>query len=953
MKKIVYFLFTLVIMLFNIDSVYASYTINWSGNNTTQITESKVGVSPAILSSYLHTYYRITTDNDIVYCYDANSPYRTGVTTTYSNCSTVTSNATELAYIFENGYGGSNSYSMGSTLEDYFITQLAAWKFANPGTLMNGFQWYESNNRLTGMYCDNSGNCSSNEITLKVAELVNDAMNYSGSNGSGSVSLSSSSKTMTATSDGNYYISGPISIGGSNLSGRVRVSVSGVSGAFVTTSTSATSGSTSFSRGSTVYVKVPTSSLSGSFTITLSASATTNPSDGTITRCSYNSNNQSIMGYTPGTSRSVSDSLTLTGSVSATVKISKKDITNNKELAGATLVIKNSSGTIVKTITSSTSSQSFSIDPGTYTLEETKAPDGYIKSTEKITFVVSSDGTITVNGSKVSTVTMTNKPIKVKFSKKSLTGTSELAGATLKVTDTSGNTITDVDGTKLEWTSTTSSREFHLKAGTYKLVEVTAPKGYAKSSESITFTVNSDGTVSVNSSNVDVVTMTNKPIYVTVSKQSISGTSELAGASLKITSSTDSSLTKDLDGNSLSWTSGSTSKKFHLPAGKYKLIEESAPRGYIKNTKEIEFTVNSDGSITIDGSVVGSVVMKNTPIIVTISKQSVTNSDELPGAHLKIVDKNGNIVKDISNKDLSWISTNTPYQIHIASGTYYLVEEIAPNGYVKSSEIIEFTVNENGNVTVDGKKVDKVIMKNKEVLVVISKRSITGDKELPGAHLKVVDENNKVVTDLDGKELSWISTDSLAVFRLGEGTYYLIEEIAPDGYIKSKEKIKFTIDKDGKILVDNKEVTTIIMKNDPIIVNISKKSINGKTELSGATLRITDKSGNVITDLQGEKMEWVSGTKMKSFHLKAGEYILEEVKAPNGYELSDLRIEFKVLEDGTVSVNKEIVKDNTIVFTNTPEPKQTQTGSFMLYIIFIGILSVGGVTYYATKKNII
>ena len=285
-------------MLFNIDSVYASYTIKCEGNNTTQITESKVGVSPAILSSYLHTYYRITTDNDIVYCYDANSPYRTGVTTTYSNCSTVTSNATELAYIFENGYGGSNSYSMGSTLEDYFITQLAAWKFANPGTLMNGFQWYESNNRLTGMYCDNSGNCSSNEITLKVAELVNDAMNYSGSNGSGSVSLSSSSKTMTATSDGKYYISGPISIGGSNLSGKVRVTVSGVSGAFVTTSTSATSGSTSFSRGSTVYVKVPTSSLSGNFTITLSASATTNPSDGTVTRCSYNSNNQSIMGYT-------------------------------------------------------------------------------------------------------------------------------------------------------------------------------------------------------------------------------------------------------------------------------------------------------------------------------------------------------------------------------------------------------------------------------------------------------------------------------------------------------------------------------------------------------------------------------------------------------------------------------------------------------------------------------
>lgn len=61
-----------------------------------------------------------------------------------------------------------------------------------------------------------------------------------------------------------------------------------------------------------------------------------------------------------------------------------------------------------------------SLAPGTYTLEETIAPKGYIKSTSKITFVVKSDGTITVDDKKVTSVVMKNEPITIYISKRVL-----------------------------------------------------------------------------------------------------------------------------------------------------------------------------------------------------------------------------------------------------------------------------------------------------------------------------------------------------------------------------------------------------------------------------------------------------------------------------------------------------------------------------------------------------
>lgn len=170
------------------------------------------------------------------------------------------------------------------------------------------------------------------------------------------------------------------------------------------------------------------------------------------------------------------------------VVISKKDVTNSKELPGATLVVKDSNGKVIDEWVSTNEAHELrNLPEGTYTLEETIAPKGYVLSTEKITFKVTRDG-------KTSTVTMYNKPEEVKenvivITKKDITNDKELSGATLTIKDSKGNVID-------KWVSGNDSHIIKgLAAGTYTLEEISAPKGYVLNKEVITFEVKDNGEV--------------------------------------------------------------------------------------------------------------------------------------------------------------------------------------------------------------------------------------------------------------------------------------------------------------------------------------------------------------------------------------------------------------------------------------------------------------------------
>ena len=271
------------------------------------------------------------------------------------------------------------------------------------------------------------------------------------------------------------------------------------------------------------------------------------------------------------------------------VKINKIDADTKETLEGATLVIKDSKGNEVKSFVTTKESYEISdLELGTYTVSETKAPEGYELSNEVKKFTVSRDD-------KEITVDFTNRKTPkvntVEISKKDATTSEELPGAHLVVKNSEGKVID-------EWISTS---EVHIikgiEAGTYTLTETIAPEGYVLSESTVEFTVKDDGTttkvVMYNSKeNTPVPPAPENPSkhQVEISKQDITTKSELPGATLII---------KDVNGNEIDrWVSGTTPYYIELDEGDYTLTEVQAPIGYDLSYEVVKFTVGNTTDIT-------------------------------------------------------------------------------------------------------------------------------------------------------------------------------------------------------------------------------------------------------------------------------------------------------------------------------------------------------------------
>ena len=166
---------------------------------------------------------------------------------------------------------------------------------------------------------------------------------------------------------------------------------------------------------------------------------------------------------------------------------------------------------------------------------------------------------------------------------------------------------------------------------------------------------------------------------------------------------------------------------------------------------------------------------------VEISKLDITNDEELAGAYLQVIDKDGNIVDE-------WVSTNEPHYIEallISGETYTLHETIPAEGYVVADDVT-FTVNDKGEVT-------EVKMYDDTTKVHITKLDITTKKELPGAKLRIIDGETVVE--------EWTSTDKAHIIegKLIAGKEYTLREItAPKSY-EISDDIKFKVNEDGSV----------------------------------------------------------------------------------------------------------------------------------------------------------
>lgn len=219
--------------------------------------------------------------------------------------------------------------------------------------------------------------------------------------------------------------------------------------------------------------------------------------------------------------------------------------------------------------------------------------------------------------------------------------------------------------------------------------------------------------------------------------------------------------------------------------GKYYVKEFYAPAGFVTTDEVKEFTFEYQGDDTAEVSY--AFTFEDEPTTVEITKADLTTGEELPGAKLQVVDESGRIVDE-------WVSEKDPHVIkELEVGkTYTLVETKPADGYV-TAESVAFTIE-------DTVEIQKVRMEDDVTKVKISKTDITGKKELPGAKLTILDSEGKAVE-------SWVSADKPHyIEKLPIGTYTLREEQAPDGYLVA-EDIIFEVK-------DTAEIQKVVMKDE-------------------------------------------------------------------------------------------------------------------------------------------
>jgi len=273
---------------------------------------------------------------------------------------------------------------------------------------------------------------------------------------------------------GDNYISNKVTVSGSD---KYTINLSGVDGASYE------------QNGNEFFVKVPNTSVRDGATVSVTAVVSASKSVSIAKQYDCGSGNQSGTINAVEKSNKISDKSiggTITKEKKITkLKISKQDLTNRKELPGATLILKNAKGEEVdKWISSDKPHYVEELEPGKYTLTEIIAPDGYKLSKETIEFDLKADNNVT----EVIMYNAVKDKYKVKISKQDITTKMELPGATLVLKNSKGEEID-------RWVSGTEPHYLELDKGEYTLVEIQAPNGYDLSYEVIKFSVGDFGEV--------------------------------------------------------------------------------------------------------------------------------------------------------------------------------------------------------------------------------------------------------------------------------------------------------------------------------------------------------------------------------------------------------------------------------------------------------------------------
>ena len=485
-----------------------------------------------------------------------------------------------------------------------------------------------------------------------------------------------------------------------------------------------------------------------------------------------------------------------------------------------------------------------------------------------------------------------------------MTDQKELEGAHIQVLDKDGNVVD-------EWDSTKEAHEVTgLKTGEqYTLRETVAPDGYAITSDT-TFSLKADGTVDKDNTTTTVsdngtLLVEDSRTSIKISKVDVTDQKELAGAHIQIL---------DKDGNLIEeWDSTWNAHEVTgLKTGEqYTLRETVAPDGYTV-TSDTTFSLKADGTVDKDNTTTtvsdnGTLLVEDSRTSIKISKVDVTDQKELEGAHIQVLDKDGNVVDE-------WDSTKEAHEVTgLKTGEQYTLREtVAPDGYAITSDTT-FSLKADGTVDKDNTTTTvsdngTLLVEDSRTSIKISKVDVTDQKELAGAHIQILDKDGNLIEEWDS---TW-NAHEVTGLKTGE-QYTLRETVAPDGYTVTSDTT-FSLKADGTVDKDNTTTTvsdngTLLVEDSRTSIKISKVDVADGKELEGAHIQLLDEDENIIEQWDSTKEAHVVEG------LKTGKkYTLRETVAPTGYELTT-DTTFVLKEDGTVDTENTttVSKDGVLL----------------------------------------
>lgn len=470
------------------------------------------------------------------------------------------------------------------------------------------------------------------------------------------------------------------------------------------------------------------------------------------------------------------------------------------------------------------------LDEGTYVIQEIKAPYGYsLDSTPR---------NITLRHNTTEVIEIPNKmPGSIQVTKIDAKTKAPLAGARFDL-----YTINDKF---LE--SKTSGEDGvvtfnNLEPGYYYIKESKAPDGYA-----ITATP-----VKVEVKAFEMTTYEwpdNQNTTLSIAKRDKETKVYLAGATFEVRTMSDevvATLTTDASG---------IATTDRLEPGWYKVVETSAPKGYLLNEEVFTVELKADSPATIE-------VFDQPSKGIIIHKIDGITKRPLAGAVIELRTMDGDVIDSYTSDASGVIVTEA-----VKPGYYYLVETKAPDGYTLRTEGWMVEVKEGYSAT-------KTIENFPETVISVYKTDSVTKKALEGAEFTVTDKSGSIVGTILTDRTGWGYT-----LPLPAGEYEVVESKAPDGYVLDKTVHKVT-------LGEGKSETLRLTNAPATVLTITKVAAGTREPIYGAVFEVKKDCGIEPCVIVGEYVTDHNGIATTE-PLEPGIYIVTEKSVPEGYLLDE------------------------------------------------------------------